>query len=313
MVDEWSIGGRIVLKANPNYHDPNRPIVDEVVFDVITDQTENQILFEAGDVHIIEYLPGTVYNQYDPADVFICAIHSLEHLGMNVLRPPFDDQNLRKAVAYAVDYENVAASLGGGLFAPPSGVLSPNILNWAPPTEPYFSRNLDMARDFLAQSAYPDGVDAELIYDGGNAGDVLVAQVLQANLAEIGVNVTLTPLETGAFLDRAFTVDADMTIWNYGAISPGIHDPYIWIAATEWLFSGWETDTLWGWFFEYAEAATNDEMMAISTRVQDLSFNEAHAIGIAEGSYTHAVSQDLIGFNSAPWGLHYYDTIAIGG
>jgi ABC-type transport system substrate-binding protein len=312
MVDEWSIGGRIVLKANPNYHDPERPKVDEVIIDVVTDQVENQILFEAGEAHVVEYLPATVTSQFDPADVYVCAIHSLEHLGMNVLRPPFDDQNLRKAVAYAVDYDAVSAGLDG-LFAPPSGVLSPNIYNWAPPTEPYFRRDLTMARDLLAQSAYPDGVEAELVFDSGSDMDVLIAQVLKANLAEIGITVTLSGLETGAFLDRAFSVDADMAIWNYGAISPGIHDPFIWLAATEWLFSGWETDSMWDWFFAYSEAATDEEMQAIATEVQDLSFNEAHAIGIAEGSYTHAVSQDLTGFEAAPWGLYYYDTIAIGG
>jgi peptide/nickel transport system substrate-binding protein len=311
-VDEWSIGGRIVLEKNPNYHREGRPYVDEVVLEVITDLAENQILFEAGDIQIIEYIAPTVTSQYDPADIYVAPIHSLEHLAMNVLRPPFDDQNLRKAVAYAVDYDAVSAGLGGH-YGPPSGVLSPNIWNWAPPTEPYFRRDLDKAREFLAQSAYPDGVEVELIFDSGNAGDVLIAQVLQANLAEIGITVTLGPLETGAFLDRAFTVDADMTIWNYGAISPTISDPFIWIAATEWLFSGWETDTLWDLYFVFAEATTDEEMQALSTEVQDLSFTEAHAIGIAEGSYTHAVSQDLTGFESAPWGLYYYDTIAIGG
>jgi len=311
IVDEWSIGGRIVLKKNPNYYDPERPKVDEVILDVVTDQTENQILFEAGDAVIVEYLPANLAGQYDDEDIYVCAIHSLEHLGMNVTRPPFDDPFLRKAVAYGIDYEAVNAGLGG-YFAPPSGVLSPNIHNWAPPTEPYFRRDLDMARDMLAQSAYPDGVQVELIYDSGNGVDVLIAQVLQANLDEIGIDVTLGGLETGAFLDRAFTVDADMTIWNYGAISPGIHDPFIWLAATEWLFSGWETDTLWGWFFAYAEAATDAEMQAIATEVQDLSFNEAHAIGIGEGSYIHAVNRSLTGFESAPWGLYYYDTIALG-
>jgi ABC-type transport system substrate-binding protein len=312
IVDEWSTGGRTVLKKNPNYHREGRPYVDELVLDVVTDETEQQILFDSGDADIVMYLGPTVAQQYDPADVYVCAVHSLEHIGMNVTRPPFDDKNLRKAVAYAIDYDAVNIGLGG-YFGPPSGVLSPGILNWAPPSEPYFSRDLDLARDYLAQSAYPDGVDVEIIYDSGNSQDALIVQVLQANLAEIGVNLTLTGLETGAFLDRAFTVDADMTIWNYGAISPGIHDPYIWIAATEWLFSGWETDSMWDWFFAYAEAASDEEMQAISTEIQDLSFNEAHAIGIGEGSYTHAVNRNLTGFESAPWGLFYYDTIALGG
>ena len=129
-VEEWSIGGRTVLKKNPNYHREGRPYVDEVVLDVVTDVTEQQILFDAGDAHITMYLGPTVAQQYDPADVYVCAVHSLSHIGMNVLRPPFDDRNLRQAVAYAIDYDAVNAGLGG-YFGPPSGVLSPGILNWA--------------------------------------------------------------------------------------------------------------------------------------------------------------------------------------
>jgi ABC-type transport system substrate-binding protein len=312
VVDEWSIGGRIILTPNEFYYDPERPYVDELILDVVTDETERQILFDSGEAQIIEYLSPTVAPQYDPADVYVCTIHSVEHIGLNVLRPPFDDLSVRQAVAYAIDYDAIDAALGE-YFGLPSGILSPNILNWAPPSKPYFRRDLDMANDLLAQSSAAGGTSAELIYDAGNALDTLVVQIIQANLAEIGIDVSLSALETGAFLDRAFSIDADMTIWNYGAISPNISDPMIWIYATGWLFSGFETDTLFDQFLAYADAATNEEGQAIVTEIQDGAIDEAAAIAVAEGSYLHAVNQNLTGFASAPWGLYYYDTIGLGG
>ncbi len=312
VVDEWSLGGRIVLTPNEFYYDPERPYVDELVLEVIADETERQNLFEAGEVHINEYLSPTVADQYDPANVYVCEVHAIEHIGLNVLRPPFDDELVRQAVAYAIDYDAIDAALGD-YFELPTGILSPNILNWAPPSKPYFRRDLAKAADLLAQSSAAGGTSAELIYDAGNELDTLIVQILQANLAEIGIEVSLSALETGAFLDRAFAIDADMTIWNYGAISPNISDPLIWIWATGWLFSGYEGDTLFDQFLAYAEAETDEDMQAIITEVQDGAIDHAAAIAVAEGSYLHAVNQGLSGFASAPWGLYYYDTIKIGG
>lgn len=312
VVDEWSLGGQIVMSANPNYYDPERPKVDQLIVEVIADETERQILFESGDVQINEYLAATIAPQYDPAAVYVCSIHSLEHIGLNVLAPPFDDPLARQAVAYAIDYDAIDASLGE-YFGLPSGILAPNIWNWVPPTKPYFRQDLAKAQELIGQSAAAGGADVEMIYDVGNDLDTLLAQVIQANLAEIGLSVSLSPLETGAFLDRAFSVDADITIWNYGAIEPDMGDPMNWIMATGWLFSGFETDTLFEDFLVYSEAPTEADMQAVVAKIQDGAIDDAAAIALAEGSYLHAVDPSLTGFWSAPWGLYYYDTIGLGG
>jgi peptide/nickel transport system substrate-binding protein len=132
-------------------------------------------------------------------------------------------------------------------------------------------------------------------------------------LAEIGIDVTLSGLETLAFLDRAFTIDGDIAVWNYGAVSPDISDPLSWVAVTGWLFSGYETDTLWEDFFTYAAVETDEEAQAVIAKIQDDAIDAAAAIAVAEGHYLHGVNPALTGFASAPWGLHYYDTIAPGG
>ena len=69
---------------------------------------------------------------------------NVEHIGLNVLRPPFDDPLARQAVAYALDYDAIVAGLAP-YFGLPSGILAPNIRNWAPPTKPYYRQDLEKA------------------------------------------------------------------------------------------------------------------------------------------------------------------------
>lgn len=311
MVEEWSIGGRIVFKANPHFYDSERPYFEEVIHETIADETERQNLFQAGQVDIIEYLPATIAPQYPPEAIYDPGAHSVYHLSMNATRPPFDDLAARQAVAYAVDYDSIDAALGE-YYGLPSGILATNIWNWVPPTKPYFRRDLAKAQDLAAQSSLAGGADVEINFDSGSDIDTLVCQILQVSLAEIGVNVTLAGLETGAFLDLAYSIESDMTIWNYGAIQPDMADPMVWIAATEWLFSGYETDTLWGDFFAYAEAATPADQEAVVAKVQDDAIDHAASISVAEGSFLAGVQPDLTGFEMAPWGLYYWDTIARG-
>ncbi len=309
-IDEWSTGGRMVFTANEYFYDPERPYYDTVVVDVIADETERQILFDGGEADLVEYLSATAAPRYDAADIYQCTTHATAHIGLNVFNPPFDDPEVRQAIAYAIDYDQVSAALGTDYFEPPSGIMAPNIWNWVPPTKPYYRLDLAKAKDLLAGSSAPDGGSVELVYDSGSDEDTLVAQVLQANLAEIGFDLQLNGLETLAFIDAAWSLESDIAMWTYGAIQPDSADPMNWIMATGWLFSGYEIDTLTEQFFAYAEAETPADQEAVIAQIQDDAIDAAAAIAYAQGSYLHAVNPNLSGFWSAPWGLYYYDTIS---
>jgi peptide/nickel transport system substrate-binding protein len=86
-----------------------------------------------------------------------------------------------------------------------------------------------------------------------------------------------------------------------------------WILATGWLSSGYETDTLLEDFFAYAGAETVEDARAVVTKVQDDAIDHAAAVALAQGSYLFAVSPDVSGFATAPFGLHYYDVMSLEG
>lgn len=307
-VEEWSPGGRIVLRRNDNYYDPERPYVDEVVADVITDPNERAVQLQSGQVDIAEYVSPVTASQY--GDTIVALPESqVEHLSLNTMRAPFDDVDVRRAVAHAIDYEGVAGGPFAGYSSPPQGIIAPNLPNYAPPSVPPFAQDLDEARRLLDGSKYPHPNRVELVYDSGLPADHLVAQIVQSNLAEVGIDVRLTGLETGAFLDRAFGLDADMVLWSYGAISPDVIDPVGWILGTSWLFTGWETDTLLDQWFAYTATDSAEEKQAIITQIQDQAIENAQAISLAEFEVLHAARDTVRDFASPPWGVYYYDPI----
>lgn len=308
-VADWSPGGRIVLDKNPHYYQEGRPHLDQVVIEVLPDATERGAQFQAGQIDISEYISPIDAKQYGDSLVTLPA-SQIEHLSFNTTGGALADPTVRKALAHAIDYDAIAAGPFRGVGAAPRGIIPPNLANWAPPTEQPFTKDLDEAARLLDESG-ADVTSLELIYDAANPTDHLVAQILKENLAEVGVDLSLTALETGAFLSRAYGLDADMVLWSYGAVSPDVVDPLGWITGTSWLFTGFETDTVTQQFFAYGATESTDEKKAIVTQVQDDALRNAQAVSLTEFQVQHAVSDRVSGFAPAPWGMYYWDTITV--
>ena len=309
-VTKWSSGGRIELERNPNYYAPDRPKLDKVSIDVVADDSELSRLFEGGELDLVNYVSIASAAQYPEGSLTVTPSSQVFHVSLNATRAPFDDPEVRTAVAAAIDYQSIVDGPLREYGALPTGILAPNLGNWAPPSSDYYSFDLSAAKASLAGSKHADGAEVELIYDAANGTDALLAQIVQANLGEIGITVKLTGLETLAFLDRAFAIDADMTLWSYGAVAPDVSDPLGWIAGTGNLFTGADQTVFDEQRDAYLTTVSPDAKRAAVVAVQDDARSTAAAIALAETPTVHAVGDKLTGFEPAPWGLYYFDTIA---
>jgi peptide/nickel transport system substrate-binding protein len=308
-VKQWSGGGRIVLSRNHHYYAAGRPYFDEVVIDVVPDDNELAILFESGQADIVEYVSAIMAGQYRRSALVVNPTSQVSHLSLNVRAPPFNDLNVRRAVALALDYNAIVNGPFKGVARFPTGLLTPNIANWAPPSTHYYATDLTAARALLKSSRAGVQHPLELIYDAAIGADGLVAQIVSANLAQLGIDVKLTGLETLAFLDRAYSLGADMIVWSYGAVSPDISDPLGWIDGTEYLFTGYDRSRFDEQNRIYLSTTSAAQKRSAVVAIQDEALEQAAAIALAEYSTIHAVSATLSGFAAAPWGLYYYDTI----
>jgi peptide/nickel transport system substrate-binding protein len=306
-VADWTPGGRIDLKKSAHYYLPGRPYLDGVQIDVVADANEESLLFESGQADIVEYVSAVNAPKY--ADAIVALPESqVEHLSLNVKKPALADPSVRKAIALGIDYAAIAKGAFPGHGTPAKGIIAPNLPNWAAPTVAPVARDVAAAKAELAKAATQPGT-LELIYDSGIPADGLVAQVVQSNLKDVGIDVKLTGLETGAFLDRAFGLDSDMMVWSYGAISPDVVDPMGWILGTSMLFTGADDAKLAQQMADYRAAETPEAKQKIVAQVQDDAAADGSAIPLADFQVLHAAGKNVNGFSSAPWGLYYWDPI----
>ncbi|MEI2697463.1 MAG: ABC transporter substrate-binding protein [Microthrixaceae bacterium] len=311
-VDSWSAGGKIELSRNQHFYGSKTAGPNSLTLDVVADDNERAIMFESGDADIVEYVPATATARYQSNELNELDPSQISHVSLNVNMAPFDDINIRKAVAAAIDYKSIVRGAYDGKATVPTGLIPPNLPRYAPPSNAYFTTDVDAAKKLLNGTSAENGVTTEIIYDAGVESDALAAQIVIEDLAKIGITVKATGLETAAFLDRAFGADAPMVLWTFGAVSPDVIDPVNWISGTGWLFSGQDTAKLIEQSGAYATSSDDASAKKIIEEIQNEAINDAAAIALAQFNVRHAVKPS-ISMTAAPWGLYYYDQLSSNG
>jgi peptide/nickel transport system substrate-binding protein len=195
---------RIVLERNPDYWD-GAPRIERLVFEVIPDARERLVGLESGATDIAyAILPEELqYVELHPALVLHkVAANNVAYLAMNTgggapdgKRPPFDDVRVRQAVNHAINKEPIVKLVYQGSAITADGPLPPTQWGYHKPTLVY-GYDPAVARQLL------DAARAEGRFDPDKTYTLYVpsaprpylpaperiGRVLQANLAEVGIN-----------------------------------------------------------------------------------------------------------------------------
>ncbi|GAA4156845.1 ABC transporter substrate-binding protein [Leifsonia shinshuensis] len=308
-VDSWSTGGETVLSANPHYYE--KIGAKRVVIDTVTDSNQAAAMLQSGQADISQYLAPQDASIYG-STLKALPSSQIEHLSFNTTHAALADLHVRKAIAYAIDYAAIVKGAFKGYGTPAKGIIPSGLANWSAPDVPGYTHDLEKAKAELAQ-ATTKPASLEIVYDASNQSDNDVAQILKQDLAPLGIQLKLSPLETGAFLDRAYGLTADLTLWSYGAVSPDVVDPLAWISGTSWLFSGVKTDEVTAQFHAYASAPSAADKKGIIRQVQDDGITELPAAALAQFQVLYAVAARVHGFAPTPWGMYHWSDITLSG
>lgn len=137
----------------------------------------------------------------------------LFYFAFNVTQKPWDNKKLRQAVACAIDKKSVLdAALNG------KGTLQKTILNrglWGFYDEmPGYDFNLDRAKKLMAEAGVTGPIECTLTHATG-APYEQIATVIQANLAKIGINVKLVPMEQAALKSACKDGKQGLYLWRW--------------------------------------------------------------------------------------------------
>ncbi|MGE3619232.1 MAG: ABC transporter substrate-binding protein [Acidimicrobiia bacterium] len=318
-VSAFEPGVEVTLVANENYfRDP--PPYDEVIVRGVAEASTRLQLVQRGEADIAMSLS---YEQLDSVsddpDVQIQPMPAppLQHvLVFNHARAPFDDPVLREAISYAIDREALVEAAYKGFGTAPTSLLA-DAFAVDGDAEP-IGYDPERAEELLEEGGYGDGVDIAIAYNANVIGpqvDPMMVLVRQ-QLADVGVNLTLTEIPVAADFDAARRDNSQMA-WLIAA-RPLIPDSGYFLniffatkaVANQHAYSDPEVDRL---IAEVLASPPGDERDDLVAETSDL-LTEDHAWTPLVNTSTYSVfSPDVEGYVSYPQGFIGYADLAPAG
>lgn len=223
----WTSGDRVVLEAFPEYFEGETPIKN-LVFRTIVEEANRTIGLETGELDIIYDIVGLDkdklkndknFNYMEKPGI------TLVYLGFNLNKPPFDNPKVREAISYAIDQNALiqTAYFGAGIKA--NSIIGPNIFSHYDVDK--YEYNVEKAKKLLEEAGYKDGFKTKIwIRDNSVYRDMAI--ILQDELKQIGIDLTVETLEWGAFLDGTARGEHEIFILTWSTVT---RDPDYGIAA----------------------------------------------------------------------------------
>jgi len=255
--NSWNKDDRIILDKNEDYWMEGLPKLDQVIFQVIPDNSARLTALRSGEIDLMDGLNPDDYAmiQDEPGlQGFERETNNVGYLGFNTDKAPFDDPLVRQAMNHAVDKETLITLLYADLAQPAKNLLPPAYLGYNDDIEPY-AYDPELAQELLAEAGYPDGFEFDLwampvarpyMPDAERA-----AEVLQANFADIGLESNIVTMEWATYLEE---------------IETGVQDVFM----LGWSGTNGDTDYFLGNLLSTATIPSSNQTFYSNTEVDDL-------------------------------------------
>jgi peptide/nickel transport system substrate-binding protein len=216
---EWRSGEYIRVVRNESYwRGPQYPDIDEIVWSFIPDSNTRLNTMKAGQHHYARLDPtqAVEVEGVEGYELHLVSSNTFMHLDLSVnlergLRL-FSDADVRRAMFHAIDREAIARQLMRGTVTIANTPINPSSPYFNPDVSSY-AHDPDRARRLLDEAGWvkgPDGVrvkDAqrfsfEMLNRSGTRDRTAIAQVIQAQLKQVGIEVTFQTLESAAWTQK---------------------------------------------------------------------------------------------------------------
>jgi peptide/nickel transport system substrate-binding protein len=280
-IADFQPGVRVLLERNEAYWREGLPYLDAVDIRIIPDDTVRRTALIAGDVDWVFSVPLQDVEQLKTRDDLIVdevPAPAYYYLGLNLESGPLADERARQAVAHAINRENIAmAATFGNAEVTQDPIPSSSV--WHFGYAPY-EHDPERARALLAEAGYGDGFEIEIMPTTELEETVRMAQVIQSDLAAVGIRATIRALEWAEWLQEQGDGNYDTYVcsWN------GLVDP------DDFFFAQHRTDQVFN-FTGYSNP-TVDELLDEGRRTADADarreiYAEVNRIIVDEAPYIY--------------------------
>ena len=213
------LGDSIELSRFDDFWGP-APAFESVTWRAMPEATNRLIEVESGNAHLGIIIDASDIDRVmDSDDIELHRRTSLQaiYLGMHVEKEPFDNVLVRQAINYALDIEEISRAVYWGSGTPATSAITSIVWGYYP-QEP-FPYDLDRARALMAEAGLEGGFSTYLWYNTEDQQLADMATLIQSQLREIDIDVTVESMDWATYLDRTSAGENEMFLLSWFTVT----------------------------------------------------------------------------------------------
>ncbi|WP_261131036.1 glutathione ABC transporter substrate-binding protein [Bacillus sp. Marseille-Q3570] len=212
---EWKSGDHITLEGNKDYwQDP--PQLEKVTFKVVPEVNTAVSMLQTGEVQFIDGLTAEHLPRLESiknVEIMKKEGTPVSYLGFNMAKAPSNELPFRQAVAYALDREAYVKKLKG-LGVRSNSIIGPKVFGYDESAEQSgYEYDPEKAKQLLEENGYA-GEEVKMLV-ANTPVYMNMAEIVQAQLKEVGLKPQIETLEWGTFLDVSKKGEFDITFLGW--------------------------------------------------------------------------------------------------
>jgi glutathione transport system substrate-binding protein len=308
---EYEPGVRMVFERNEDYWRDGLPYLDRIVFVPFPDENTRIAAVQGGDAHIGDYVPWRDFETVEDDEnlelvssdnsAFMC-------VQFNIRREPFDNPDVRRALAYAFDRDAIAeAAFFGRADAITGGLMPPG--HWAhnDDLDGTFTYDPDQAQELLAEAGYEDGFSATLMSTSQYGMHQNTAEIVQDNLRAIGLDIELELFDWSTVVDRHNEGEYDFRIHG---LAPDSNDPdfmtlFFYPGSNHSNSTGFEDDEITNLLDEGRALVNEDERIEVYHQLEERLLELSPWNFLVYRQDAEAIRSGVHGYRRLPGGVGF--------
>jgi dipeptide transport system substrate-binding protein len=311
----------IRYKARKDYFG-GAPMVTDLVYAITPDASARYAKLKANECQVmIAPNPADLEAMKTDKDVNLLTQAGLNigYLSMNTTKKPFDDVRVRQAINHAIDRDSILKEVYQGAGQKAKNLIPPTIWSYDDAITDY-EFNVDKAKQLLAEAGVTLPLQSDLWYmpvqRPYNPNGKRMAEMMQSDLAKVGINVNLISYEWGEYRKRLQAGEHQMGLLGWTGDN-GDPDNFFFLLGCNnnepagQNLSKWCNKDFNDLMFAARKISDVKERSAMYAKMQAISKTEAPQVTIAHSTVFEPIRKEVSGYKVSPLGRHEFFAVSV--
>ncbi|MCW6506854.1 ABC transporter substrate-binding protein [Lichenifustis flavocetrariae] len=311
----------IRFKANPDYWG-GKPAIDDLVYAITPDPTARISKLKTGECQVSPLpRPADIPELQKDANINVLTQPGLNigYLAFNATKPPFDKKEVRQALSMAIDRKAILTQVYGQ-----AGQMAKNLI---PPTMWAYDDSVvdytfdpEKAKAMLKSAGVSGSIDIDLWYmpvqRPYNPDAKRMAEMMQSDLAKVGVNAKLVTYEWGEYRKRIQNGEATTALFGWTGDN-GDPDNFFFFLGCDGTKPAASNIAKWcdkdfnDKLAQARQVTELDQRKKLYSDMQVIQHDQEPVLNIAHSLQYEPVRKEVIDFKMSPLGRNQFDGVSL--